>query len=56
MADAVAAATRMARPGDVVLLSPSCASFDWFDSYSQRGDAFTAAVKASIGGDGGMRS
>ena len=56
MTDAVAAATRMARPGDVVLLSPSCASFDWFDSYSHRGDAFTAAVRASIGGDGGMRS
>jgi UDP-N-acetylmuramoylalanine--D-glutamate ligase len=56
MVDTVAAAQRMAKPGDVVLLSPSCASFDWFDSYSQRGDAFASAVRACVGNDSGMRS
>jgi UDP-N-acetylmuramoylalanine--D-glutamate ligase len=56
MTEAVAAAQRMAIPGDAVLLSPSCASFDWFDSYGQRGDAFAAAVRSAIGDDGGMRS
>ena len=56
MTDAVAAAQQMAIPGDAVLLSPSCASFDWFDSYGQRGDAFAAAVRSAIGDEGGMRS
>ncbi|MGD9996655.1 MAG: UDP-N-acetylmuramoyl-L-alanine--D-glutamate ligase [Ilumatobacteraceae bacterium] len=46
MADAVAAAERLARPGDVVLLSPACASFDWYPSggYPARGDDFRALV------------
>jgi UDP-N-acetylmuramoylalanine--D-glutamate ligase len=35
-----------ARPGDFVLLSPACASFDMFRDYRHRGDAFAAAVKA----------
>lgn len=49
MTDVVAAAARLARPGDVVLLSPGCTSFDWFGSYAERGDAFAAAVRALVG-------
>ena len=48
MADAVAAAQRLAEPGDVVLLSPGCASFDWYSSYSERGDDFTRLVRADV--------
>ncbi len=42
--EAVAEARRKAVPGDVVLLSPACASFDQFDSYEHRGRAFCQAV------------
>jgi UDP-N-acetylmuramoylalanine--D-glutamate ligase len=45
MAAAVRAASRLARPGDTVLLAPACASMDMFTSYTQRGDAFAAAVR-----------
>jgi UDP-N-acetylmuramoylalanine--D-glutamate ligase len=44
MDEAVAAAANLARPGDVVLLSPAAASFDMFDDYAARGDAFRNAV------------
>lgn len=42
--DAVVFASRLARPGHVVLFSPSCASFDAFSGYAQRGEVFKRAV------------
>jgi UDP-N-acetylmuramoylalanine--D-glutamate ligase len=49
MDDAVTAAARLAAPGDVVLLSPGCASFDWYRSYAERGDDFARAVHELVG-------
>ena len=43
---AVTRAAECARPGEAVLLSPACASFDMFRDYRQRGEAFCAAVRA----------
>ena len=42
---AVDHARRLARPGEVVLLSPACASFDQFKDFEARGDAFRALVR-----------
>ncbi len=44
MDEAVRLADRLALPGDSVLLSPACASFDMFSDYQHRGRAFAAAV------------
>lgn len=44
MDEAVQLAGKMAEKGDAVLLSPACASFDMFRSYSHRGEVFTQAV------------
>jgi UDP-N-acetylmuramoylalanine--D-glutamate ligase len=44
MDEAVARAAGLARAGDVVLLSPACASFDMFTSFEHRGDVFKAVV------------
>ena len=49
MDDAVARATELAEPGDAVLLSPGCASFDWYGGYAERGDDFARAVRARLG-------
>jgi UDP-N-acetylmuramoylalanine--D-glutamate ligase len=45
MAGAVRAAHGLATPGDAVLLSPACSSFDMFRDYKDRGDAFVRAVR-----------
>ena len=47
--DAVRRAREVARMGDVVLLSPACASFDMFRNYEHRGDVFKAVVRALLG-------
>ncbi|MEA2717105.1 MAG: UDP-N-acetylmuramoylalanine--D-glutamate ligase, partial [Actinomycetota bacterium] len=48
MDEAVRLAADEAQPGDVVLLAPGCASFDWYESYAQRGDDFARAVRSLL--------
>ena len=49
MEEAVALAAEAARPGDAVLLSPACASFDMFRNYKHRGEVFRLAVERRLG-------
>jgi UDP-N-acetylmuramoylalanine--D-glutamate ligase len=49
MDQAVALAGDAARPGDAVLLSPACASFDMFRNYKHRGEVFRLAVERRLG-------
>jgi len=46
LADAVEEARRLAGPGDVVLFSPGCSSFDMFRDFEDRGDQFRALIQA----------
>lgn len=50
MSEAVAAARVLARPGDAVVLSPGCTSYDWYRNYGERGDDFRSIVRSEIGG------
>jgi UDP-N-acetylmuramoylalanine--D-glutamate ligase len=49
MSDAIERAGALSQAGDAVLLSPACASFDWYRSYGERGDDFSARVRSLIG-------
>ena len=49
MCEAIRQAIEVAEPGDVVLLSPACASFDQFRDYEARGDAFRQIVEVLTG-------
>src|SRR5262249_55468709 len=49
--DAVHSAATAAAPGEVVLLSPACASFDAFEDYEKRGERFREIVRALEGGE-----
>jgi UDP-N-acetylmuramoylalanine--D-glutamate ligase len=48
-ADAISAARRAATPGDVVLLSPACSSYDMFENYEQRGREFKRLINIGNG-------
>lgn len=50
--EAVALAHHLATPGEVVLFSPACSSFDMFKNYADRGEQFKALVRSLNGGDG----
>ncbi|WP_437289671.1 UDP-N-acetylmuramoyl-L-alanine--D-glutamate ligase [Sorangium sp. So ce406] len=54
MDEAVLAARSLAQPGDAVLLSPACSSFDMFRDYKDRGDAFVRAVRELQRSTGGV--
>jgi len=48
MAEAIRQAIAAAKPGEIVMLSPACASFDQFRDYEARGDAFRQIVEALV--------
>jgi len=48
LAEAVDAARRYARPGDAVLLSPACTSFDAYDNFERRGEHFRSLVEQYV--------
>lgn len=48
MSEAVQFAAELAKPGDAVVLSPGCASFDWYNGYPERGDDFRRLVAEHI--------
>lgn len=56
MAQAVAQAASMADSGDTVLLSPACASFDWYGGYQERGDDFARCVREHVMGSKSKKS
>jgi UDP-N-acetylmuramoylalanine--D-glutamate ligase len=56
MERAVRSAAAQARPGESVLLSPACASFDQFRNFVHRGESFQALVRAVLGGPDGQKA
>ena len=56
MVSALEAARDMAHPGDVVVLTPACASFDQYSGYAERGDHFQTLVRSLEGEDGHART
>lgn len=56
LAEAVKQAYQLAQPGEAVLLSPACASFDMFSGYAQRGEVFRRAVQELAREHSGGRS